>query len=313
MPARNHKNRFEDEVLDLSHKKLVRGGTEEAIERFERLLERSGEAVAPWPQLAAYRLAMLYLRRGAGADLARADALLSQAAECGALGPLPRLYLMAVLHRRRLSVKGSERATLDDRIDLVFQISREQLAQRRGPGRDELDPRLQDGVFNMLELAGLFLGRDLSDLEGRDGPFADLGLIAPTHFRIYDSGDPSRRDLRYPYTLAVCEVEALAERDPELVLVRDDPKGGGQRHYRLPGQRGWTRATDSPPWEVLLWALTGLRRETSSEAERQTMRRARRWFEDHLGHELIEGSASEPTLAPSPRVLFVTFVSRPRT
>lgn len=312
MPARNPRKRFEDEVQDLSNKKLMREGTEVAIAGFERLLERSEEGVSPWPQLAAYRLAMLYLRRGAGADLARVDALLSRASECRALGPLPRLYLMAVLHRRRLSVKGSERATLDDRIDLVFQIAREELAQRRGPGRDELDPRLQDGVFNMLELAGLFLGRDLSDLEGRDGPFADLGLIASKAFRIYDSADPSRPDLRYPYTLAVCEVEALAERDPGLLLVRDDPKEVGQRHYRLPGQRGWTRATESPPWEVLLWALTGLRRETSTEAQRQTMRRARRWFEEHLGHGLIEGSASEPMLAPSARVLFVTRVSRAR-
>jgi hypothetical protein len=96
-------------LRDCTDSKLLRGGTPIATEYAERAYKFASaepELPAPWPQLAAYRLAHLILRGApTGDDLDRADQLLARAAGgvkhggSNPLGPLPLVYRLAVLHR----------------------------------------------------------------------------------------------------------------------------------------------------------------------------------------------------------------------
>lgn len=308
---------FKKRVSEWSdHKRLV-GQTDRAVAVFEQLAaesERSSAIVSPWPELVAYRLAMLLLRRGPSADLARVDALLERAQECEALGPRPLLYLLGVLHRRRLASTPHAAAELDRRLDRTFEAASLKTLARQSAGNWSAH-RLQDDVFNQLELAAVFLGRDMQDLEGRDGPFGALGLDERVSWRIVESGPGARSLIRYPSSaLAVCEVEARRSFDPSLFLIREEEERG-HFSYWLPGGEGWIRDTTSPPWTALEWALAIKAPPAVDQApastNRQTLKRAREWFTECLGVPLIEGSLSDGlTLPPSPPILFVTRMSR---
>ena len=298
---------FQRRVEEWSDRKRLKGKSADAIEAFEELNAQSNGLVSPWPELAAYRLAMLLLRRGEGADLERIDVLLTRASRCIQLGPRPLLYLLGVLHRRRLSSKVAEAEVLEQRVDRAFEEARSR-TDHRGSRDGEPVRRLQDEVFNMLELAAVFLGREMDDLDGRDGPFGGLGLSQRPGWQILGNSN-SRCIIRYPYELAVCEIEAQRERDRSLILVREP--AGGAFEYWLPDGDGWCNSRSSPPWIVLRWTLQATPVDATDAANRQTLKRARDWFVEHLGHPWTEGSFSEGlSLGPSPPVMIVTQVSR---
>lgn len=298
---------FQRGVEESSDRKRLKGKTADAIKAFEELNAQSDGLVSPWPELVAYRLAMLLLRRGESADLRRIDELLTRASRCVQLGPRPLLYLLGVLHRRRLSSEVAEAAVLDQRVDQTFVEARSR-CDLRGFREGEPDRRLQDDVFNMIELAAVFLGREMDDLEGRDGPFGCLGFSQRPGWRILGNSD-NGSTIRYPYELAVCEVEGQRERDQSLFLVRE--LTGGAFSYWLPDGEGWCNARSNPPWIALRWALQATPVDETDAANRQTLKRARDWFQEQLGHPWIEGSLSEGLrVGPSPRVMFVTQVSR---
>ena len=102
-----------DELLrKCTDAKLLLGGTGAAIEHAERAYELANTdpaLPAPWPQLAAYRLAHLILRQNPTEELLyEANELFEKASggtsDNAPLGPMPRLYWLAVLHR--LSLPG---------------------------------------------------------------------------------------------------------------------------------------------------------------------------------------------------------------
>ncbi len=104
-----------DEVIHLllvgSAAKLEVGMNAEAGRLLERALRLSLEPEplpGPWSALAAYRLALVQLRRDLGpAQLERVIGLLDQAASSDLLGPWPALYRLAALSRL-----GAEREVL---------------------------------------------------------------------------------------------------------------------------------------------------------------------------------------------------------
>ena len=85
--------------------KLSCGETAEATDEIEKAYKKATEEPiidSPWPEVAAYRLAHLMLRKGdlTEPELRRADQLFKEADSTNAtLGPWPLIYRLATLHR----------------------------------------------------------------------------------------------------------------------------------------------------------------------------------------------------------------------
>jgi hypothetical protein len=225
--------RLLDECTDA---KRLAGRTEAARVMAEKAYELAtrDELPAPWPQLAAYRLAHLLLREGAGADLVRADTLLAEASGSGdgpaadVLGPMPRIYRLAVMHRLNAPEK---------QIRALYGKARESI-RRFQSGIDYQGQRgsIQDCLFNMLELATYFLGIPYK-LEGEGSAFSGLEL-GKNDWYLVASGE-NLSGIRMPGPLARSELESRARRSPDaLVFVLEE----NRPRWRIARQSGWADA-----------------------------------------------------------------------
>lgn len=146
------------------------------------------EMPKPWPQLAAYRLAHVLLRDAKhNSDYERIDFLLQEAASANCLGPLPRLFRLAVLHRLLPQISDLKRTAKPVIKQLISDIEHYNGALRSQENYSGLTA-VQGAFFNMLELAVYFTGFPYQMLEGKgrdhDGilgdklrdqqPFSDL-------------------------------------------------------------------------------------------------------------------------------------------
>jgi len=153
-------------------KKLVRGDGAEALKKAQeayRLANESPKLPAPWPQLAAYRLAHLRMRDQSLAlqALKEIDGLFKEAAEQSSLEVAPLVYRLAVLSRMRQLEKDRQRSTLTKTIDEVLQQARNVvhgISYRELPQNSRLV--LQSSAFNLVELATFFLDGPYAELEG---------------------------------------------------------------------------------------------------------------------------------------------------
>jgi hypothetical protein len=173
------------EALDV---KLQRGGTGDALDLLESAYEsaRSPDELSwPMPAVTAYRLAYILMRRArSGDDLARVDALLTEAGQSETIDPLQHaLHLIVIERRRDAAQEAGARARLRKRSRAAFQRLKE--APRR-PDADATGRPIQDDGFNLLELSSFLIGDDdYAALEGRgaarfrpfdqDGAFALIG------------------------------------------------------------------------------------------------------------------------------------------
>ncbi len=236
-----------------SNSKLLRGSTGRALDllaQAHRLAHKPDKLRSPWPELTSYRLAHLTLRRTLQDQdtWEKVDSLLAEAARCRELGPWPRLYRLAVLHRinapERLVKNAFDRAleAVSDYIQHCNAVRDEPPSDHAGreavsdrirhvDSRDQA--RLQDPLLNSLELCAYFLGRPYDDLEGLRGAHdvtfdeyenwsLNWSLVGPC---------PEIARIRYSRDFALAELNAVARKHPSALLFGIE--GEGRAWYRL--------------------------------------------------------------------------------
>jgi hypothetical protein len=240
--------------------KLLKGGSSYALGRAieaHKLATQKPELPAPWPQLTAYRIAHLMLRGGtSNADLVEADRLLALAtgegghASADLLGPLPRLYRLAVLHRISLSeTSDSARDRTRTILRAVFDRARAEVLRAsagspRQPTVSVRGPRggaIQDTGFNLLELAAYFLGENYASLEGLG--LADEELHRPSIAWYLVGPDPAICRVSMLERLAVAELEARGQQHCDAILFKL-PNHPGEPVWKRASDPGWNRVND---------------------------------------------------------------------
>lgn len=191
----------------------------------------------PWPQITAYRRGHLLMRLNRDEDLDQARADFEEATRGNILGPLPQLYFLAVQHRLR--ARGGDLRRLDQEIAETFaeatRLTRETAFLDASADSDpDTRARLQDNGANLLELAAYFLGQDLRPLEGLRDPYSDL-RAGPAWCLV--GRHPRLADVRYSRSLALAELQALADSRPRSVLFRW-PAPPGSPDWRLSAGAG---------------------------------------------------------------------------
>ena len=262
--------------------KLLRGATGAALDAARRAYELavSDPALpAPWPQLTAYRLGHLILRRTPNEEqLHEADELFARASGGAVsdaespLGPMPRLYRLAILHRLSRPINAAGASVTAGQLELVFNRARSdierwlstQVTEPEGDRRPHQKGPIQDGVFNMLELAAYFLGAKYELLEGLSGPYSDL-MLGPNAWIVVGTGS-TIAGLRMPRQLAFAELEDRGRLPSDGVrvlfrLFRD------RAEWKLAEQTAWTPAIDEQIH--LLAYLLYKRNSTTQELRRR--------------------------------------------
>jgi hypothetical protein len=312
-----------DELLrQCTHKKVLLGGTEEARKLAEEAYELANDDPvldAPWPQLAAYRLAHLILRGApSGEMLEQADRLLARASGVGDdvahLGPMPRLYRLAVLHRLSRSNDASEPLVTSERLESAFVRARDAVnswlrthgANPEGEDDQQRRAPIQDGLFNMLELAAYFLGAKYESIEGLGGPYTDLKL-GPDSWMLVGP-DPQISTVRLPRELALAELKDRGQLQSGTVLFqlyRDQVRNRAE--WKLAEQEDWKSTNfkqiyllalllqQSQEWttEELRHCVTGEHGEAPDDRFRQVKSRLNKNFRALAGVEIV--------LVPEPR------------
>jgi hypothetical protein len=235
--------------------KVLARGSARALEHARkayRLANDEPRLATPWPQLAAYRLAMLQLRTRE-CSFEEVDELLAQAAggiaptNRSQIGPLPLIYRLAVL-KLRLDQCGAkpnskERRTLLAAVDDTFGMIRSTLA-RRADYEDKAP--LQNTIFNMLELAALFLRRPPADWETLEGLGSFERFGATEVWRLIGTSELISQ-VRYTRALAEVELEARGAEEPKAILFKFD---GRQGQWRFGSQGSWQDM--NPDWAKYL-------------------------------------------------------------
>lgn len=249
IPDQNRETTVYALLSQVTDSKLLKEGTERATRLAEQAISlavRAPRLRDPWPQLAAYRLAHLLMRSGQDNTLARATELFEEATRGDVLGPMPHVYFLAALSRRRAqTTNGAESEAIEEDIRNTFdraqELARLSMAGMRG-ANDEPNPTLrmpvQEGIVNLLELSAYFLKLPYEPLDGMGGAYSDLGL-GDGWFLV--GPDPRIATVRYPYRLAMRELEEHAMVNPDAIVFRlsTEPKDTG---WKTKGS-GWQRAS----------------------------------------------------------------------
>jgi hypothetical protein len=218
------RNKVADLLCRGSNAKMQRASSDRALGLLleaHRLAHLSPGVRDPWRALTSYRLAHLRLRQSMQTldDLLETDELLAEATRCRELGPWPHLYRLAVLHRIRLA---DESIVSERRIEEHFLGARAVLSQHACDEETPRRARLQDPLFNSLELCSYFLGRPYTALEGLRGELDDpLGAHEDWSFVC---PDPDSGKVRYSRALALAELRAVAEENPAAIcfVIEED-------------------------------------------------------------------------------------------
>ena len=287
-------------IRDGSSHKLMLGGGADAVacleEAYRIACDNPSVVTSPWRSVAAYRLAHLILRAAEGErhKLERAAKLLKEARSAKTvLGSWPSTYRLAVLHR--LSGDGSGE-TKEHLIEEVFRGAIDDMyAWRRGWVADgAVEARLQDGVFNAIELASYFLGLKYDPLLGRGGVERDGFAPGPSPWILVGH---DRRMLRVELSraFAIEELEAYGRQNPAMVLFKLS-KSRTDFHWKV----GGGDFVEAKPEHGLVLLACALRRgfesrkhllsvvtqaSASEDAFRQILKRTRQTFASLTGTE----------------------------
>jgi hypothetical protein len=94
---------------------------------------------------------------------------------------------------------------------------------------------IQDGLFNMLELAAYFMGAKYESVEGLGGPYSDL-MLGPDSWMLVGP-DPHISAMRFPREPAFAELEDRGRLRSGCVLFRLFRK---RAQWKRAEQRDWT-------------------------------------------------------------------------
>jgi hypothetical protein len=179
----------------------------------------------PWAALSAYRLAHLSLRtaKTKGA-LKTAHSCFVQAASGNLLGPLPAIYRLSVLHRLKSQFPNdSMENSIPEAFDEAVRSFRDchNSASLGWQGSPWKKAQIQDGVFNMIELASYFLGIPYGfEGLGLEHPDWDLRAFFPTERNrhwILVGHDHGLRTVRYSRDMALAELDVIASKFPDSI------------------------------------------------------------------------------------------------
>lgn len=216
-----------------SDAKLQRGSTDRALEflaKAHQLAHEPSKLESPWPELTSYRLAHLRLRRTSQTleDLLEIDELLAESVRCPELGPWPRLYRLAVLHRIRLA----DESIVDKKsVDTAFRLASDAISKYMEGSKPGDRARLQDPLLNSLELCVYFLGRPYAEIEGLRGA-CDEPLGQHENWSLVGP-DPDIANIRYSRALALVELNAVADEQPSALLFCIEGGEEGERDVRV--------------------------------------------------------------------------------
>ena len=214
----DHEDRLmqcEDALAEGIKFKVLGPDSSQAIRPFEeahRLANLDPRLPPPWPQIAAYRLAHIRMRSARTfEELAAVEELLQEAGriDVEGLGPVPRLYRIAALHRM------AQVAPTESDAAVCMKAQSKLFAALSSSARDLVwrpDPRsraavVQGTVHNYLELASYFTGEPYDRLQGMSSPTGDL--LLKDEWRVIGSHGVGRgRHVRLPYPLARAELDA---------------------------------------------------------------------------------------------------------
>lgn len=191
------------------------GGLSE-LEQAYKIAHEEPKLPFPWPAITSYRLAHILMRNASQDDaLERVEQLFAEAERHGdnLLGPLPRLYRLAV--RMRLGYQDQD---FFERTIQAFRDANDRLV----PDKPVHTPWLQIPWVNQLELLAYIGGFNYQSLQGLNpglkNPFDDLKL--GTGFRIIGSSDQLAQILM-PQSIALKQAQEILG-DQGLVLVWKD-------------------------------------------------------------------------------------------
>ncbi|WKZ13380.1 MAG: hypothetical protein QY320_05255 [Gammaproteobacteria bacterium] len=195
--------------------KLLRGGTEIALQHLESAYGSARTPIRldpPWPQITAYRLAHILMRRGAETPWDRIDELLSEATQGDVLGPAPLIYRLVSLSRLHSNAAPSQEllAIYHRAIDLISIIQAGQEPQHRTERAGQRHSSILQPVWiDLLELAAYFTDLPYQPLEGRvdlnQDIFSDLG-IGRSAWRVVERLEDA--GIHYPESTARARIEA---------------------------------------------------------------------------------------------------------
>lgn len=268
-------------------------GAQERLQRAYALAREPTPLHAPWPALTAYRLAhALMAQPSVDAPYPRIAALFEQASAFGHLGPWPHIFRLAALHRG-----GAAQHDQETGFQAAFAAYQSWMTRaQRNP-----DPDLsglpvataRTDLFNLLDLAGCFVGADRSALRGHglrtdfvdtDGPF--MVLVSAT-----TSVAPLAR------SLAEAEFGVLRQASPEALAFALPASGPPQ--WSIPG--GGAPNSGDGEMRLLLSLLLRDTRSVEAQAARVTGRSDRsalttlRQLRKRLRERLVSGGL---TLSP---------------
>jgi hypothetical protein len=304
-------------LFECCQDKVLRTGTDRALKKAEEAYKLATEPTRiddPWPQLAAYRLAHLILRSAPTSDRLKCAENLLWEASRDILGPMPRLFQLAVLIRMKTLASHEDATKLDllnQQITTAFAKAKEGIQRVRTSGLTETQAEvpIQGSMLNLLEMAAYAIGHPYNGLEGLKDSFGDLRLSDPSWFLI---GKPPRnpkirypkkvaypKEYAYPRDYAFEELDAIGSRHPEAILFRlcENPQ------WKRADSRLWERASEQS-LRLIAGVLAGERPEklrkhvvrevAASENIGQTFRQARSRARTALRQILDHGGDYEP-------------------
>ncbi|MCP4480174.1 MAG: hypothetical protein GY818_18990 [Planctomycetaceae bacterium] len=199
--------------------KLLNGAPEEVLQTADEAHQLAKGAHEPWPQLTAYRLAQLLCRESdlSVDGLKEIDQLFESSVRgrSKSMGPLPRIYQLAILHR--LKIRDPQNQDLyNQRIKSTFQDAADTIhlpSLVNSQHRDKF--HLQGDQFNLLELASYFLELPYSPLLGSDD--ASRTSFDYSGSWIIVSNQADFKPIRYTERFAEIEVESLLLQSTEAI------------------------------------------------------------------------------------------------
>ena len=172
----------------------------------------------PWPQLAAYRLAILLARGNPrNADFLEIDGLLQFAMSVKSASGLPIIWMApfyALANQFRMKKNQRTQRSSDEMWEIASNI-----VERSGRSSSRPIPTIESESFNMYELLAIAAGKDMSSLGGRGALSFDSWISGDRPWRLWSSLG-HQGNVRMNESIANAEIGGWSKKYPRAVFVK---------------------------------------------------------------------------------------------
>lgn len=255
------RSKVKELIDEASDEKLILSKTDDVIDLFKKaaeLCDVEPKVIEPWPSLIAYRHAHLLMRLCSRKNnlkksdltkmLTEADRLFTKSSrQADLLGPLPSIYRLAVLQRLQATDKNDVSTTT---INNAFKIAIDNF--EKSFAVTSTSAQLQNGWFNLLEIASYFLALPYSKLEGKGKLLKDKDLFKDKSWVIIGP-DPESMGVRMHREIALSEIESRIKENPDsffYILPHKDSKEE-IRKWRYGINDNWKKIESYEPLRLL--------------------------------------------------------------